>query len=151
MTYEKVYSRFLGKIKTYDIPNMPTNIAYELMNEYLHSAFAIPHVRKLFSSLLIDDEKKMIDFTLARPIDSDSDERLVTDIISDGMALAWLTPRVLNVQLIDQMFGGKEEKFYAQSNHLSALQSLKQRLEQNIRRKTKHHGYLNDAYTPSGN
>ena len=149
-SYEKIYSRFLGKIKTYDIPNMPTDIAYELMNEYLHSSFAIPHVRKLFSSLLTDDERMVVEFTLTRSIDEDSDERFVVDIISDGMALAWVTPRVLNVQIIDQMFGGKEEKFYSQSNHLSVLQGLKERLEKDIRKKAKHHSYLNNSYSSEG-
>ena len=37
----------------------------------------------------------------------------------------WLEPQVNSVNVTLQMFGGKEEKFYAQANHLSELKALR--------------------------
>ena len=40
------------------------------------------------------------------------------------MVIKWLEPQVKSKVNIAQMFGGKEQKFYSQSQHLSELKDM---------------------------
>ena len=45
-------------------------------------------------------------------------------IIAIHMVRGWLAPQINSVTLTNQVFGGKEEKYYSQSAHLIEMRSL---------------------------
>ena len=44
LSYDKIFESFLRKITDFDIANMPTQLAYSMEIEYLHSAIARPYL-----------------------------------------------------------------------------------------------------------
>lgn len=144
--YEEVYSRFLTRITDYKFLELKEDIVYSMMNNWMRAAFAKPYVRRLFSSLSLDDEIMKFDYKLKNPIDDWSDEEFVYEIISNGMVIEWLEPQVKSVLNISQMFGGKEQKFYSQSNHLSELKDMLETEKTNLRKMIRDRGYVNNSY-----
>ena len=62
-----------------------------------------------------DEELKKFNFDI-----SEVDQK----ILSIHMVRGWLAPQIRSVALTSQVFGGKEEKFYAQSNQLAEMRAL---------------------------
>ena len=56
ITYDDIYSRFLVSVNAYEVSSMLEDDARVLLSEWLHSVRAIPKVRKIFSSIVLDGE-----------------------------------------------------------------------------------------------
>ena len=50
---------------------------------------------------------------------------LDVELLAMGMTLAWLDQTLNSTELTLMMLGGKEEKFYSQSAHISELRALR--------------------------
>ena len=147
LSYEEdIYSSFLGKITDYNFANISEDDVYEMMNGYLKSAISQPYVRRLFSSIAMDDEVMEMTFELKNSIDEDSDKYFVTEVLSRGMVIAWLEPQVKSTVNLSQMFGGKEQKFFSQAQHLTELKDLLSTAKSEQRRIICDHGYANNSY-----
>ena len=57
---------------------------------------------------------------------TESDKLFVTDILGKGMMIEWMTPIVRYKKNLSQMFSGKEQNFYSQANHISAVSAMLQ-------------------------
>lgn len=124
-SYQDIYSKFLGLIKDYDIPQLTEDEAYEFMNEWLEGVLSRPKVRKLYSSISWDNDLQQIDYELKNSVDDQYDKSFTEFLCANGMILGWLEPRVNNNQLIiDQFFGTKESNYFSQANHITAMKSL---------------------------
>jgi hypothetical protein len=87
---------------------------------------------------------------------SDRDDELrqfnvdLTDIEQEILAILmvreWLAPQLNSVTLTSQVFGGKEEKFYAQANHLSELRELDERLRLEAQQLSRDYTYMVNDY-----
>jgi len=53
--YENIYSRFLLKITDPRLAGMDENIAKDMMGGWMRSTVSRPYVRRLFSSINLDD------------------------------------------------------------------------------------------------
>ena len=100
---------------------------------------------KKFADLLLE-----FDFELKNTIDEDSDLDFIKKLLSTAMVIEWLNPQLNSTLNIQQMYGGKEEKFYAQSNHLNSIVNLHSywttRLHRLIsNRNTDNNSYLNEG------
>lgn len=84
------------------------NYWLEIYTERLHSVVGKPRVRRLFSSLSLDDEKQQMNFSLNNSVDEDSDKDFVLELLSLGMAIEWLQPQVDSVIHTSVMIGGDE-------------------------------------------
>lgn len=146
LSYEDIFSDFLGNVTDYNIAAMDTNEAYELMSEYLHKALSISYVRRLFKSIEFDDDILEMKYELFNSIDESSDLDFIKNIIAKGMVIEWVKPQVRSKLNIAQMFGGKEQKFYAQANHLSELRSLLEDTEIELRKEIRDRGYIYNPY-----
>lgn len=145
-TYKQIKSRFLSKIEDYKyLIESEDEINEEFFKEWLHSAIAKPQTRKLFSTVLIEDNSD-ISFELNLSVDEFSDKEFVTEVLAYGVAIGWLEPKVYTVVNIQQMYGGKEQKFYAQANHVKAIQDLLERLEVKLNKLIRDHGTNNNSY-----
>lgn len=125
--YEDIFSLFLGEIEDPKLASLKQSQAYELMTEYLHKTIGEPYVRRLFSSLTLNDELLKLDFELKYETTDNSDEDFVTKILYKGMLVEWLTPQVRSKLNIAQFFGGKEQKLrvsYQRFSQFAALGNL---------------------------
>ena len=116
----------------------------EIYTERLHSVVGKPRVRRLFSSISLDDEIQEMTFALNNSVDEESDKDFVLEILSLGMAIEWLQPQVDSVIHTSVMIGGKEEKKLLDNhkNMIERLDSMKKEQNKMIR----DYGYMYNSY-----
>ena len=123
LSYSTLFSRVLNKINDPKELSLDENDLLEIYTERLHSVVGKPRVRRLFSSLSLDDEIQEMTFTLNNSVDEESDKDFVLEILSLGMAIEWLQPQVDSVIHTSVMIGGKEEKKLL-DNHKNMIERL---------------------------
>lgn len=146
ITYENVFESFLGKIKDYDFVNMNIDDVHGILTEYLHSVVSKPYVRRLFASIVLDDQVQDIEFTMSHPVDPDADTDFVIEMLAKGVVVEWLKPQVRSKLNTIQMLGTKEEKFFSQAQHLTTLRELLTDTENEFRKEIRDRGYINNGY-----
>ena len=144
LSYSTLFSRVLNKINDPKELSLDENDLLEIYTERLHSVVGKPRVRRLFSSLSLDDEIKEMTFTLNNSVDEESDKDFVLEILSLGMAIEWLQPQVDSVIHTSVMIGGKEEKRVLDNhkNMIDRLDSMKKEQNKMIR----DYGYMYNSY-----
>lgn len=144
LSYSILFSRVLNKINDPKELSLDENDLLEIYTERLHSVVGKPRVRRLFSSLSLDDEIQEMTFTLNNSVDEESDKDFVLEILSLGMAIEWLQPQVDSVIHTSVMIGGKEEKKLLDNhkNMIDRLDSMKKEQNKMIR----DYGYMYNSY-----
>lgn len=147
LPYETVFSRTRGRVNDPKELSLDENDLLEIYTERLHSVVGKPRVRRLFSSLSLDDEIQEMTFTLNNSVDEESDKDFVLEILSLGMAIEWLQPQVDSIIHTSVMIGGKEEKKLLDNhkNMIDRLDSMKIELNKMIR----DYGYMYNSYINS--
>ncbi len=110
MELEAVYNRFFSKVKDKKLIHISSVGYSELMRDYLENGLAIPYVEKIFSSVSLDSDNEEINFELVNPVNAESDERFVIDVLSRAMVLAWMDHNIDTDLSLAIAIGGKEEK-----------------------------------------
>ena len=146
VTFDAIYSRFLSKVQAYDLLELATDDCYEQLNEWLMSVKADSRVRKIFSSLSFDDVGKTVSFALRNPVDDSSDIDFVTEVFGLGIAWKWIEPKYKSVLNQAQFFGGKEQKWFSQSNHMDSLKAMNDSARTDLYKFISSHGYYNNPY-----
>ena len=146
LSYEEIFSYFLGSVTDYDIAKLDMSSAYQLMAEYLHKALAKTYCRRLFSSISLDDEVQTISFEMASVVDDEADLEFVKNILSKSMVIEWLEPQVRSKVNVAQFFGAKEQKMFSQATHLSELRGLLADTENEVRKLIRDRGYVYNSY-----
>ena len=144
LSYSTLFSRVLNKINDPKELSLDENDLLEIYTERLHSVVGKPRVRRLFSTLTLDDELQEMTFTLNNSVDEESDRDFVLEILSLGMAIEWLQPQVDSVIHTSVMIGGKEEKKLLDNhkNMIERLDSMKKEQNKMIR----DYGYMYNSY-----
>ena len=144
LSYSTLFSRVLNKINDPKELPLDENDLLEIYTERLHSVVGKPRVRRLFSSISLDDEIQEMTFTLNNSVDEESDKDFVLEILSLGMAIEWLQPQVDSVIHTSVMIGGKEEKKLLDNhkNMIERLDSMKKEQNKMIR----DYGYMYNSY-----
>ena len=144
LSYSTLFSRVLNKINDPKELSLDESDLLEIYTERLHSVVGKPRVRRLFSSLSLDDEIQEMTFTLNNSVDEESDKDFVLEILSLGMAIEWLQPQVDSVIHTSVMIGGKEEKKLLDNhkNMIDRLDSMKKEQNKMIR----DYGYIYNSY-----
>ena len=144
LSYSTLFSRVLNKINDPKELSLDENDLLEIYTERLHSVVGKPRVRRLFSSISLDDEIQEMTFTLNNSVDEESDKDFVLEILSLGMAIEWLQPQVDSVIHTSVMIGGKEEKRVLDNhkNMIDRLDSMKKEQNKMIR----DYGYMYNSY-----
>lgn len=113
-SYEKLYNRALAQITDPLLAQLPEEDLYNMLHDWLMDAIVEP-VMGDYDFSKRDDELMQFNFDI-----SERDQK----ILSIHMVRSWLAPQVRSVTLTSQVFGGKEEKFFSQSSHLSEMRAL---------------------------
>ena len=144
LSYSTLFSRVLNKINDPKELSLDENDLLEIYTERLHSVVGKPRVRRLFSSLSLDDEIQEMTFTLNNSVDEDSDTEFVLEILALGMAIEWLQPQVDSRNYTAQMVGGKEEKMM--QNHYKPMQDRLDSMKKEQNKMIRDYGYMYNSY-----
>ena len=144
LSYSKIFSRVLNKINDPKELSLEETDLLEIYTERLHSVIGKPRVRRLFSSVTLDDEIQEMTYVLNNSVDEYSDEDFVLEILSLGMAIEWLQPQVDSVKHTSVMIGAKEEKKILDNhkNMIDRLDNMKKEQNKMIR----DYGYMYNSY-----
>jgi hypothetical protein len=135
-SYEKVYEIFLSKITDFNLIEVDDYSFDKMMCGWLKSS--IVRVRKCDHDLSRRDDE------LQEFAEDLTD--LEIELLALGMVDAWVTPMINSTELTLQFLGGKEEKFYSQSQHLAELRNLKKENALEMNRLHNYHTYTNNSY-----
>lgn len=148
MTYDEIFSSFYPLITDNSFFNLPDDYAYSLMSGWLHSAIAVPYIKKLFKKISLDDEIMTCTYELKNSTDEDSDEDFIKSIFAQYMVIQWLKPKVDSQLNIARVIGGKEEK-NLQANYKPSMERLKM-LELDLRKFIRDRGTECNSYINGG-
>lgn len=146
LKYESVYSIFLSSITDYHLLNESDTDIYNQFAEMLHKVVSRTYVRRLFSSFSMDDQNLLIEFELKHPSDENEDADFIANVLAKGMIAEWVEPQVNKTSLTAQFFGGKEQRYYSQSQHLAEMQSLLASSRLEVRKMIRERGYIYNPY-----
>ena len=107
LPYETIFSRTRGRISDMKELSLDENDLLEIYTERLNNVISNPRVRRLFSSLTLDDEIQQLVFTLNNSVDETADMNFVVGILVLGMTIEWLQPQVDSISN-DRWKGRKE-------------------------------------------
>lgn len=143
MKYEEIYSR--SYMKKYD-PNFYNDkeFAYETMKEWLHEIVAFPWVRKIFTSITLDDILEELTFELVNSVDEQSDNDFIIKLFTDGFVICWMRPKVETAINLATVIGGKDEKKLI-SNYQANIDRLNS-LELKLKKYIRDYGYINGTH-----
>ena len=144
--YDEITSSLYSKIEAYDFLDLGTDELHDFLVAWLHTAVSKPYVRKLFSSITLDDEIMVMKYDMKYEVDEETDREFVIEILALGMGIQWLTLKINSTVNINQMFGSKEEKYYSQSSHLTELRSLRKDWVKEQRSMIRDRGYNWNSY-----
>lgn len=146
LSYDEIFSSFLGYVTDYTLANIDFQDATDMMCEWLRKAYSKPYLRRLFSSAVLDDELQMFTFEMTFQYSEDEDISFTTDVLAKGMVIEWLQPQVKSRLMTSQFFGGKEQKWFSQAQHISELRGLLEDITLEQRKMIRDRGYINNSY-----
>lgn len=150
ITYEEIFDWFLPLITDFDFTVLSEEDSIDLLNGMLHKSRALPSVRSLFNTLVLDDTETEVTCELKVKLDDDSDKEFVISVFALGMKIAWYQPQINSVLNIAQMYGGKEEKFYSQANHVTSIKDLFKQSKLELQKTIRDYKYFNGTYVGGG-
>lgn len=134
--YSTLYNRALAQITDPLLAQLPEEDLEIMLHDWLMDAIVEPVVGEYdFSDR--DEELKQFNFDI-----SDRDQK----ILSIHMVRGWLAPQIRSVTLTQQVYSGKESKFYAQANHLAEMRALDEQLRKDADLLFCRGTYLNNDY-----
>ena len=139
--YDEIYSRFYLRVKDYELSGMKERLVKELLNGYLRSTVSKPMVRRLFSSVVMDDDLEEIEYELRNSLDEDSDKDFVEEVLALGLVSEWASPRYHSTLLTSQLLTNSEQKFFSQAQHLSEMKELYVKSQTDLRKLIRDYGY----------
>lgn len=152
LLYEEINSSFLGKVTDYDFVDLTDDEFASTMLEKLHTVLSKPYCRRLFSTLLFDDENQQIEYTLKLTTTEDEDSDFVTEMLSLGMVIEWIEPQLNSKRIMQQLItSNKESKFYSQAQHLSSMQSTYDACVKKQRDLIRDRGFIYNSYLGGAN
>ena len=135
-SYETVYNRFVQKITDFNILDLDDYSLDNMLDGWLRSA--IVRTRKCEHDLSQRDD-------VLQEFSEDLSD-LEIELLALGMVDAWVTPMLNSTELTLQFLGGKEEKFYSQSQQLAELRNIKKENSLEMNRLHNYYTYTNNSY-----
>jgi len=146
LDYEDIFSSFLGSVTDYNLASLSPTEAYEVLTELLHKSLADRYVARLFKTKKLDDTIQQFSFEMKYVIDSESDSEFVINALAKWMKYEWQSDKVNNIALESRLLAGKEQKYYSEANHLSALQALQSAAYSEAYKFVMSRGYIDNKY-----
>lgn len=136
ISFETIYNRFLTQITDYSLPFVPEEDLENMLHEWMLGAIVrCGRYSKNFNDR--DEENKCFN--------TDLTEKDIKALIL-YMVGEWLDRQVNSVELTAQMIGGKETKFFAQSQHLNSIKALRDDSRTEARKLLRDYSYVDSSY-----
>lgn len=148
LPYETIFSKALSRIDDPKELALDSNDFVEIYTERLHNVLGDVRIRRLFSSIVLDDEVQEVSFELDNSIDESSDVEYVCRLFVLGITIEWLSPRVDSLKYTLMMLGGKEERML--NNPYKLLQARLDNVKKELSKTIRDHGYLYNSYINKG-
>lgn len=146
-SYNDIYDRFLRKVTDYKLASLLEPDATQRMKEWLQSSLSDVYIFRIFDKFSADDEIGQIEYTLKTPVNDYIDQNFVEELLGNAMVLQWISPKVKNTNLLNQLIGNsKEQKLYSQSSHLAQLRELEADADSKVRCALRDKGYIYNEY-----
>ena len=147
ISYENIYNRFLQKVDDIEFLQLDRNTAYEKMKGWLTTALSVPYTRRLFETLVKNDEIMELEYTLKHPVEEGYDQDFIEEALSLGVLVEWLKEAAqYRTEAMRQFHGGKEEKWYSEANHVREINNLYESTRKEWHRFIQDRGYINNIY-----
>lgn len=150
ISYDDVFDKFIGSVTDYELTSMDTSDAYNLMAEHLRNAVSEPYVRRLFSSLEMDDATQTMKFELKLSVDAGADVEFITLALAKWMVYEWLHNQVRSKTNTMILLAGKEQRYYSQANHIAELRALQDDAYKEARNYIMDRGFIDNTYLRGG-
>lgn len=147
--YDEIYSRFYQRVEDYNIVGLKENLVREMMFGWVKSVLSLPYVRRLFDTLVIDEDIEEIDYTMKFPVSDDEDKDFFDELVALGMVVEWLKPKYNSTLNTSQYFSNSEQKWYSQANHMAELREMYRIAKLELRKFIRDRGYINNSYIES--
>lgn len=135
-SYTILYDRALAQITDPLLAQLPEEDLEIMLYDWLMDSIVEPVVGEYdFSDR--DEELKQFNFDI-----SDRDQK----ILAIHMVRGWLAPQIRSVTLTQQVYSGKETKYYAQANQLAEMRALDADLQRQADLLFCRGTYLNNDY-----
>ena len=135
-SYETIYNRALSKLEDPTLAMLPEEDLENMLHGYLMSAIA-KHRKCEHDLSDRDEELKQFNFDLSD---------LEIEILSILIVREWISVQLHSVVNTLQVFGGKEEKFHAQSSHIKELREMDDRLRLEAQQLSRDYSYTDNDY-----
>lgn len=131
ISYDEIYSRFLTKASAYDLimGYIKEETQLEFMSNWLHTAIANPQIRRIFTSVSMDDEVQSLTYEIKNSVDDFTDNEFVIEICAQGLLIAWISPKVNNITNMEQMISDADKKFYSQASFSAEMRNIQETAE----------------------
>lgn len=133
-SYEIIYNRALAQITDPILAQLPEEDLKTMLHDWLMDAIVEPLVGEYDFSKVVDGG---FDFDI-----SERDQK----ILAIHMVRGWLAPQIRSVTLTQQVYSGKETKYYAQANQLAEMRALDEQLRKDADLLFCRGTYLNNDY-----
>lgn len=148
MDYETIYNKFLSKIDDPKLLSYEDYILNEILEDYLTSTLAMPHVRKLFKTISLNENLEIFTYELNVNIDDYSDTAFVLEVLAKGMVIHWMTQKLDTAFSLATMVGGKEEKMLR--NEYRANKDRLRQLNVELKKFIRDSNYIDNSYIKEG-
>lgn len=146
-SYEKIFNKFLGMVTDYEFLTIDESYLWEQVSEWVENSIATPSLRVIFSSITCDKETQTLTYTLRNSAgDELSDQLYVEKLFAMSFVIQWLEPTVKNKINLNQMYGGKEEKWFSQSSHISELRGVLEDTVVRLKKEIRDHDAIYNSY-----
>ena len=146
-SYETIFNKFLGRVTDYDFLTIDEAYLWEQVSEWVENSIATPSLRVIFSSITCDKETQTLTYALRNSAgDELSDQLYVEKLFAMSFVIQWLEPTVKNKINLNQMYGGKEEKFYSQAQMITALNEVLDTTVVRLKKEIRDHDAIYNSY-----
>ena len=134
--FSEIYERAASKIEDPTLALLPEEDLEGMFHEWFMSAIA--QFRKCKNDLSNrDEENKRFNIDLLD---------IEKEILAILIVRQWLAPQLNSVLLTKQIFSDKDAKFYPQSQHLTELMALDERLKTEAQKLSRQYTYDSGSY-----
>ena len=135
-SYEKIYDRFTQKITDFNLVEIDDYSLDKMLQGWLNTA--VVKTRKCQHDLSQRDEELQV-------FKEDLSD-LEIELLAMGMLDAWVSQYLNSTENVLQFIGGKEEKYYSQSQQLAELRNIKKENSLEMNRLHNYYTYTNNSY-----
>lgn len=149
IAYDDIFSSFMESVTDYNLASLDKSEAFSLMSGWLRKGATRSYIKRIFITSTLDDESQIFTFQLKNPATDESDDDqidFVKNVLSKAMIIEWCKPIVQRTTNMAQFFGGKEQSWFSQAQHLSQLRSLLSDTEAELRHELGDRGVVINSY-----